>query len=127
MDNYKITEEIFKKIEDSWNNGSGEGFGSLFTEDADFVDIRGDLHKSRTEISKGHEAILNSIYKGSKVNYKIERVKEISDGVLLAHVSAELNAPSGPLAGINNSLISALILKQGSDYLITAFHNTLKR
>ena len=39
----KIARELIKQLEDAWNAADSQGFGEPFTEDADFVAIRGGL------------------------------------------------------------------------------------
>jgi hypothetical protein len=36
-----------------------------------------------------------------------------------------MNAPTGPLAGENEALASVVLVGDGDDYRIAAFHNTL--
>ena len=66
----KIACGLINQLEDSWNAADGEAFGEAFTEDADFVAIRGDYHQRREAIARGHHAIFNSIYKGSRVSLR---------------------------------------------------------
>jgi uncharacterized protein (TIGR02246 family) len=42
--------EIVKQLEQAWNTADGEAFGRPFTEDADFVNIRGLHFRSRKVI-----------------------------------------------------------------------------
>ena len=116
---------IVHELEASWNAADGARFGAPFTDDADFVTIRGDHLRGREAIAKGHQGIFNSIYKGSTVSYEVVSVRPIAPGALVAHVKAELNAPSGPLAGRHNSLFTIVVVQQQSDWRIAAFHNTL--
>ncbi len=47
------------------NSADGPRFGEPFIGDADFVDIRGERHRGRGAIASGHQAIFDSIYRGS--------------------------------------------------------------
>ena len=49
----RIARDLIQQLEDGWNAADGEAFGDAFTEDADFVAIRGDYHRSREAIAKG--------------------------------------------------------------------------
>jgi hypothetical protein len=42
----------------------------------------------------------------------------------MAVASATLDVPAGPLKGIHNSRFTMLIVEQGDDWRIAAFHNT---
>jgi hypothetical protein len=48
-------------------------------------------------------------------------IRSLSRGVVVAVATATLDAPSGPLRGVNRSRMTAVIADEG----ITAFHNTL--
>ena len=89
---------IIKALEAAWNAGDGEAFGSAFAEDAYFVDIRGEHHEGRMPIVKGHQAIMDTIYKGSTVQYQLLRARVLAPGVVGAQVASTMHAPSGPLA-----------------------------
>lgn len=121
----KAGEAICKRIEDAWNTGDGHAFGEAFTEDADFVDIRGDHHRGRRAIAGGHQAILDSIYKGSKVKYEVTAARELGTDVRVLHARATLDCPAGPLAGVNQSTITSVLVRSDGGWKISAFQNTL--
>jgi uncharacterized protein (TIGR02246 family) len=121
----KIARDLIEQLEDGWNTADGEAFGNAFTEDADFVAIRGDYHRSREAIAKGHHAIFNSIYKDSRASYELLRARALADGVILAQARSDLSAPSGPLAGEHSSVSTLVLVRDGKDWRIAGFHNTL--
>ena len=114
------------RLAKAWNAADGHDFGAAFTDDADFVDIRGDHHEGRHAISAGHQAIFDTIYKGSTVDYRVESVRPVADGLAVAVMGATLVAPAGPLAGTNRSRLTAVLAEQADGrWLVAAFHNTL--
>ncbi len=122
---HDVAAELIGRLERAWNEADGQAFGEPFAPDADFVDIRGEHHRGQEAIAAGHQAIFDSIYKGSSVDYELTGARELSDEVILAHATSVLRAPSGPLAGEHNSVLS-LVLVRGSDgWKIASFHNTL--
>ena len=116
---------IVKELEAAWNAADGARFAVPFTEDADFVNIRGEHFRTREVIARGHQAIFDTLYKGSTVRNELAALRPIAPGVLLAHVKAVLNVPTGPLTGKLNSQISMVLVQQQGNWLIAAFHNTL--
>src|SRR5262245_622972 len=120
-----IARAIMQRLEHAWNGADGAAFGEPFSTEADFVTIRGDLHTGRDAIAAGHQQILDTIYAGSTIAYRVVQVRALGDGVLLAHARAALNVPDGPLAGEHASTITVVMVRQGDEYEITAFHNTL--
>ena len=120
-----VAAELVGRLERAWNEADGRAFGEPFAPDADFVDIRGEHHRGQEAIAVGHQAIFDSIYKGSSVDYELTGARELSGEVILAHATADLRAPSGPMAGEHSSVLS-LVLARGADgWKIAAFHNTL--
>jgi uncharacterized protein (TIGR02246 family) len=119
-------ERILKELEEAWNNADGEAFGVPFAEDAEFVTIRGEHHSGRVAIASGHQAIFDSIYKGSTVSFEALVTKQLADDVLYVLAHSTLNAPSGPLAGEHEARFSVVLSRAGDDdWRIAAFHNTL--
>ena len=125
MDPKTIAESVIKRLEDAWNAADGAAFGAPFAPDADFVNIRGDLHSGREEIAAGHQQIFDSIYAGSTVRYTVLQERELDNRVVLAHVGGTLNAPTGPLAGETKALASVVLVGDGDEHRIAAFHNTV--
>ena len=120
-----VANELIGRLERAWNEASGWAFGEPFTADADFVDIRGEYHRGQEAIAAGHQAIFDSIYKGSSANYKLIQARELSDDVILAHATALLKVSSGLLAGEHNAVQSLVLVREGDEWKIAGFHNTL--
>jgi uncharacterized protein (TIGR02246 family) len=120
-----VAAEPLGRLERAWNGTDGRAFGKPFAPDTDFVDIRGEHHRGREAIAAGHQAIFDSIYEGSTVGYELTDARELSGDVILAHATAVLMAPSGPLAGEHSSMLSVVLIRGGGGWEIAAFHNTL--
>jgi uncharacterized protein (TIGR02246 family) len=125
VDNEQLVVKLVGELESAWNAADGAGFARSFSEDADFVNIRGDHLQTREAIARGHQAIFDTIYKGSTVSYEVAGVRAITPTVLVAHVKATLKAPTGPLAGEHHSLFTIVLVQDQNDWWISAFHNTL--
>ena len=120
-----VAAELIGRLERAWNEADGQAFGQPFTPDADFVDIRGEHHRGQEAIAAGHQAIFDSIYKGSSTDYELTGARELSSDVILAHATAVLRAPSGPLAGEHSSVLSLALVRGGNGWKIAGLHNTL--
>ena len=116
-----VATAIVEQLEQAWNAGDGAAFGAPFAAESDFVDIRGGHHRGDAAIARGHQALFDSIYAGSKVRYALEVARPIAGGGVLAVVGATLDAPHGPMQGVNHARFTMVIAKDG----VTAFHNTL--
>jgi uncharacterized protein (TIGR02246 family) len=120
-----VAAELVGRLGRAWNEADGQAFGEPFAPDADFVDIRGEHHRGREAIAAGHQAIFDSIYEGSSVDFELTGARELSGEVILAHATAVLIAPSGPLAREHSSMLSMVLVRGGDGWEIAGFHNTL--
>jgi uncharacterized protein (TIGR02246 family) len=116
---------LFADLANAWNDGDGARFGRYFTDGADFVNIHGAHLRGAAVIGAGHQGIFDSVYKGSQVQYHVEDTETVLPGCLLSVVRAQLDAPSGPLAGTHRSTITAVVVRDSDEWKIRAFHNTL--
>ena len=119
-----LATSFLEKLEQAWNAADGAAFGALFAEESDFVNVRGEHHRGSAHIGRGHQGIFDTIYAGSTVRYRLKLARELAPGVIMAVASATLDVPAGPLKGIHNSRFTMLIVEQGDDWRIAAFHNT---
>ena len=125
VDTAAVVGDAFAKIESAWNAGDGDGFADPFTDDVDFVAVRGDHHRGKEAIRLGHQAIFDTIYRGSTVSYAVDSSAQVADGCVLGIVSSTLDCPGGPLQGVNHSTITAVFVRDGDSWKIRAFQNTL--
>ena len=124
IDPKTIAETLIARLQDAWNAADGAAFGAPFAPDADFVTIRGELHRGEA-IAAGHQQIFNTIYAGSTLRYTLLDARELDDRVILTHARGNLSVPAGPLAGEAEAIASIVIVRDGDDHRIAAFHNTL--
>jgi uncharacterized protein (TIGR02246 family) len=120
-----IASNVLRQAEEAWNAADGAAFGALFADESDFVNIRGEHHRGATSIARGHQAIFDTIYAGSTVRYRVELARPVAPGCILTVACATLEAPTGPMRGVNHSRMTAVIAQQDGRWVITAFHNTL--
>ena len=108
----------------AWNTADGKAFAAQFTADADFVNIFAMHGVGRDAIAQAHQAIFDTIYKGSSNLFTVKAVRALNDDIAIAHIGARLQVPSGPLAGELSALATAVIVRDGDAWRIVAFHNT---
>jgi len=120
-----IAAELLEQLERAWNNADGAAYGASFATDADFVDIRGDHHAGAVAIGRGHQAILDTIYAGSTIRYAVATARLVAPGSIVAVLTATLDAPTGPLRGVNHSRATAVLVPDDDAWRFAAFHNTL--
>ena len=93
--------QMIYRLESSWNAGDGEAFASLFADDADLIHILGGYYSGRETIRAGHRMIFGTIYKGSTIHYRVEKIKflrpEIAIVFLRQHLELGEGAPTSEL------------------------------
>jgi uncharacterized protein (TIGR02246 family) len=122
----RIAAELLQALERAWNAGDGPAWGARFAEDADFVTVRGEYFRTRAVIAEGHQQIFDTIYKGSVNRIELLRARTLAEGLILAHASARLEVPAGPLAGVHQAVQSLVLVRADGGWQITSFHNTFK-
>ena len=129
--------DIVGRCEAAWNAGDGAAWAASFAEDADFVDILGDHHQGRASIEAGHRHIFATIYQGSRVEYRVERLRVVRPDVAIAFLHARLwsrlavavddprrEAHVGSTVSENRSRPTMVLAKAGDRWQIVAFQNT---
>jgi uncharacterized protein (TIGR02246 family) len=121
-----VAREFYATLEKAWNDADGAAFAAPFTDDASFVDIRGVIHDGGpAELSAGHQAIFDSIYKGSVVRIKLDGARAVGDDVILARSRSTLDVPAGPLAGVILAVNSIVLVRaDDEEWRAASFHNT---
>ena len=83
----QVATEIIGQLEGAWNKADAQAYGVPFTEDADFVNIRGDHFHTRKEIAEGHQYIFDTIYKESVSRIELMQARKIDEKVIVAHAN----------------------------------------
>lgn len=117
-------ERVVGQLQTAWNAMDGAAFAAPFAEDADFVNILGEHFRGRERVAAGHVGIFRSIYAGSTVDMKLERVRLLRPDVALAHVHSILDVPQGLLVGRHVARFSMVLTRGTRGWEIAAFHNT---
>jgi len=98
-------ELLLKQQETAWNQGDGAGFAAAFTNDADFVNIRGDVVHGQQMIAARHAFILATRFKGRHVAITVRQFTDIAPGNRgrrnRSHPDRISFAPTGYRAGLS--------------------------
>lgn len=131
MEDQLAIEEIIQGYTDSWNIHKGRGFGDGYAEDADFVNIFGMKFSGREEIEQRHIDIINSFFKGSKLEIVDSQLREVYPGLVIASVYWKLDGfrkpgsdPSSP-GETRKGIYTQVFVQSDDKWEITASQNTL--
>jgi uncharacterized protein (TIGR02246 family) len=126
VDAFAIASACFEHMEGAWNAADGAASGEVFSDATEFVNIRGEHFRGDgVLIGDAHQGIFDTIYVGSTMRYVVDVARVVAPGCIVAVVTSTLDAPSGPLRGVNQSKITTVITEHGGRWSIVAFQNTL--
>ena len=115
---------IIANLNDAWTKGDAKLWGEQFAEDADFTVWTGTYVKGREAITRGHEEIFKTIYKGTKLGLTVRSIRFLRNDVAVAHaegsvVKKEEEFPTTP------QVVPVFILtKEKGRWQIAVFQNT---
>ena len=112
--------------EKAWNGHNMKALASLFTEDADFVNVGAKHWKGRKEIEAQHSARLSQ-FLGSAWTTKEVTVQYLKPDVALVHVEWGLAGdkdPDGTPRKPREGVFTWVVVRKGKGWLIRAAQNT---
>jgi len=130
--------DIIASAEAAWNEGDAAAFCAAMVDDVDFINVLGEHHTGREAVTRGHQFIFGTIYKGSRVRYTVEGIRFIRPDVALAFIHARLISrlpPNAIASAQRQSRIddemhesqarpTMVLAKDDGRWRIVAFHNT---
>jgi len=125
MSQIKQPEDAPYAFQTAWNDHDMQCFGTLFHEDATFVNRFGHYVRGVDEIVKMHAPIHATIYSDSTLENELIDVVTINEDGAVMHFWSRLSAgaahPAGPYAV--DTLILAVLTRQAGEWRIKAIEN----
>ena len=119
-----VAEELVAGLASAWNAHDSDAYAALFHEDGTFVNVNGSYEKGREEIRQLHAAIHASFYKDSVMRAEVLDARELVAGVIVAHVSHELEGDARFPGQTVRTLATYVIEQRCGIWKFTAAHNT---
>jgi len=116
--------KLVYQLESSWNAGDGDAFASLFADDADLIHILGGYYTGRESIRAGHRMIFGTIYKGSTVHYRVEKIKFLRPEIALVFLRQHLELAEGAPVSELDARPTIVAEKIDDKWKIVALQNT---
>ncbi|MFI6096743.1 SgcJ/EcaC family oxidoreductase [Lentzea sp. NPDC051213] len=113
--------ELWRRMEQGWALGDGDLFASVFSEDVDFVTVRGEELFGRRAVALGHGTLFAGPYRDTKLTAEISLIRPLTDGISIVHVTSSI-AP----AGITTHA-QAVVVQRDDVCEIAAFHNMIPK
>jgi uncharacterized protein (TIGR02246 family) len=116
---------LYQQLMDGWNQGSGEAFASVFTEDGDLVGFDGTHLKGRQEIAPFHQQLFDKWLKGSRLVGEIKDVRFLGRDVALMHaVGGTIMRSKSEPTPERDSIQTLVAVRRDGEWRLGAFQNT---
>jgi uncharacterized protein (TIGR02246 family) len=120
----EIADQLIAAYTNAWNVHDVDALTLLFHEDGTFVNVVGTYEKDQEEIRHLHAAIHASFYKDSVIRSVVLDARELVPGVIVAHVSHELEGDARTPGQTARTLATWVIEQRAGSWKFTAAHNT---
>ncbi|CAL8474823.1 SgcJ/EcaC family oxidoreductase [Caballeronia sp. S22] len=121
---------VVSEMTQGFNSHDAEAATRMYTTDADFVSVRGEVAKGREEIRKGLAAILSTRARNASLDTRAITIRFIRPDVALVHVDNELRGLvnfEGQTLPAHRELSLRVFVKESGVWQVSAFQNTLTR
>ncbi|WP_306059381.1 SgcJ/EcaC family oxidoreductase [Natronococcus wangiae] len=120
--------ELYQRLMDGWNRGSGDAFASVFAEDGDLVGFDGTRLRGRAEIASFHQALFDKWLTGTRLIGTVESVTFPAPDVAVVHAVGGTILPGKSTPAPERDSIQTLVAtNREGEWLFTAFQNTRVR
>jgi uncharacterized protein (TIGR02246 family) len=121
-------EAVVTQFKDAWNQHDAHAFAALFTEDADFTNVRGEQASGRKAVEDMHAPLfIGVVFKDSRLTGELRSVRFLKPDVAVADVDWEMTGAGGP-GGVarppRKGLLDWVLVKTSGSWLIVVMHNT---
>ncbi|GAA2804038.1 SgcJ/EcaC family oxidoreductase [Crossiella cryophila] len=124
---------VFQRLVQAWNNGDATAYAAQFTEDVDYVTFHGLHIRGRAELEAGHAKLFAGPLKGVKLGGGSGAAEPPAVKFLGPEVAVVVNSGGSTLpeadspAPERDSVTTAVLVRTGGDWLISAFQVTRRQ
>jgi uncharacterized protein (TIGR02246 family) len=125
---------IIDQLTSAWNTGDAAAWGSVFSDDASFVNILGMPLAGRAQIAERHAVMFRTVFAGSRCVTTLASLVQLDDCVAIASlalaVTGQRTQPGGLRASDPDGTLRTWMLcvltrtAGGDDWMIVAAQNT---
>ena len=121
-------EDIPKRFKEAWMKRDADMLASLFTEDAEFVNVVGLWWHNREDIRQAHAYGFEKIFGDSGLAIREIKVKELSGDIAVVHARMRLKGQTKKgkveVPSIRQNIFSFVVQKYGEEWKCVSAHNT---
>ena len=109
--------ELADRLVAAYNDKDAEAFAALFTDDAEFVNVRGDRTRGRAGIAEGHQWAFSSVLAGTSLVKESLDVTPVTDDVELGVLGwrRERSSDAPPAGAPAGTGVFTLVARRGAD------------
>lgn len=121
-------EEIPALFVEAWKQRDAEMLASLFTEDAEFVNVVGLWWHNRKDIEKAHSYGFQHIFGNSDIRLMETKVKKLSGEIAVVHARMRLKNQTPKeevqIPSIRQNIFSFVVQRNEESWVCVSAHNT---
>jgi uncharacterized protein (TIGR02246 family) len=121
-------ERLLFTMSDGWNAGDADVFGSVFTDDASYVNVLGMVWRGREEIVEAHRQMFNGFMKGSRMTDGGKTSRDVTfvtgDVAIVVGTGGGTTAPGQEFGADRESTVSFVALRGEHGWRFAHFQNT---
>ncbi|MDX8352947.1 SgcJ/EcaC family oxidoreductase [Cognatiyoonia sp. IB215182] len=124
---YPTGETVARAFFDAWNAGDADAIASLFTPDADFVNVVGIWWTSARQIRKAHDYGFRRIFQNAQLTIMELKVRELTTDIHIVHTVSTLDGQTSVnevSAGRRIAVISMVTIREPGGFRIVSCQNT---
>lgn len=118
---------LIADFERAWNSHDMDAFASLFTDDADFVNVEGTRWLGRSAIKDAHAFVHKTILRQSRLTIVDTTIRQLSPDVIVARSNWRLEGQTTmkgePVPG-RTGILTHVLVRSGSSWRIAVTQNT---
>lgn len=120
----RVTMQIVANMEVAWNKGSAKQYASVFGPQVDVIDMNGGHGVGQAEVEKAYAALFGGAFKGSKVAYRIDKLKPLGAGVVVVFLTQQVTQTTDKGQAMALFRPTLTLRKVGAEWKISVFQNT---
>jgi uncharacterized protein (TIGR02246 family) len=130
MTNHEVL-EILREQTEAWNRVDGAAWSKYFTDDCDFVNLRGGVLKGRADLESSIIASLNAGLKGSQLSISLRQLTLLTPEIVLIDTDYDLTGIQGVLPGVAvingvlNTRLKYVAVRRDRHWRFIAAQNTI--
>jgi uncharacterized protein (TIGR02246 family) len=117
--------DLYRRLLDGWNRGSGPAFAAPFAEDGDLVAFDGTHFEGREEISSFHQELFDRWMKGTRLVGEVRDVRFLGSDVAVVHaVGGTVMRGKTEPSPERDSIQTLVATREDDGWRLAAFQNT---